>query len=362
MFGLLQLAVFAGIAVMILLFPVQAFVIRTFAKYRSLTLKQTDNRIKAMNEILNGIRIIKFFSWEESYKKKIFAIRGREVSMLVKTSVARALLGSLISGSPILIAVATFIIYSIIPGNTLNPAIIFPALSYLNLLRFPLTLAPLVISFAVEALVSLNRMNGLFNEPEVEPPKRYDDFGVPIKLKNCNFEWEKAPEKPAARGRPNLFAKLKKKKQVTDEKHIEMKETSASTPNDSTAITVLPEGEVQQEEKKEVGRLSSIDFEVKKGSLTCIVGTVGSGKSSILSGMLGEMKQIDGSVEISGSIAYCSQSAWIMNDTVKGNIVFGKTYDEHRYQETIKYSALSRDLEILPAGDRTEIGEFVKNI
>ncbi len=210
----------------------------------------------------------------------------------------------------------------------------------------------------MEALISLNRMNGLFNEEEVEPPKRYENYDVPVRLTNCNFEWEKAPEKPPARAKRNPFAKLKKNKKVEDAKQIELKDTTIASPNDSTAITVLSE---EEGKKEDVGRLTNIDFEVKKGSLTCIVGTVGSGKSSVLSGMLGEMKRLDGSVEISGSIAYCSQSAWIMNDTVKGNIVFGKQYDERRYQETIKYAALSRDLEILPAGDKTEIGESLLN-
>ncbi len=214
----------------------------------------------------------------------------------------------------------------------------------------PLNVAPIIITFTIEALISLSRMNDLFNESDLVPVPRFNDYEVPIKFNHCDFEWEVAPAKLDKKKR-----RLGKKVKPEETIQIEMKEKSE--PAESTIVSIPSQ---EEPSKSKVGCLTDIDFVVKKGSLTCIVGSVGSGKSSILAGMLGEMKHVSGSVEISGSIAYCSQSAWIMNDTVKGNIIFGKPYDEKKYQETIKYAALARDFEILPAGDMTEIGESLQ--
>ena len=102
---------------------------------------------------------------------------------------------------------------------------------------------------------------------------------------------------------------------------------------------------------------NNINLTIPHGSLVAIVGPVGSGKSSLLSGIIGEMRRITGSVYVSGSLGYCSQSAWIQNASVRDNILFGLSYNESRYNTAISVCALNRDLDILPAGDLTEIGE-----
>ena len=108
---------------------------------------------------------------------------------------------------------------------------------------------------------------------------------------------------------------------------------------------------------EEEPNLKNIDFQIKRKSLVAIVGAVGSGKSSLISAILGEMECIDGKVEINGSLAYCAQEAWIQNATLKNNILFQKDLDKDKYNSVLEACALKSDLDTLPAGDSTEIGE-----
>lgn len=103
--------------------------------------------------------------------------------------------------------------------------------------------------------------------------------------------------------------------------------------------------------------LKNINLQVEKGKCVAVVGTVGSGKSSLISALLGEMDKISGRVNTVGKIAYVSQQAWIQNATVQDNILFGRSMDQKRYQQVINACALKPDLDILPGGDQTEIGE-----
>lgn len=103
--------------------------------------------------------------------------------------------------------------------------------------------------------------------------------------------------------------------------------------------------------------LKDVSLSVKKGSLVAVVGSVGMGKSSLISALLGELEKLRGQVTIRGKVAYVAQQAWIQNSTLKQNILFGKELDEARYQSVIEDCALESDLKMLPAGDTTEIGE-----
>jgi len=103
--------------------------------------------------------------------------------------------------------------------------------------------------------------------------------------------------------------------------------------------------------------LSDINVSVKKGSMIAVIGQVGAGKSSLIHALLGEMHQTKGSSHVSGRIAFCPQQAWIQNCSVKDNILFGRPFDEKKYREVLRICALEHDLNILPAGELTEIGE-----
>jgi ATP-binding cassette, subfamily C (CFTR/MRP), member 1 len=158
-------------------------------------------------------------------------------------------------------------------GNKLSPEVIFPALSYFNLLRFPLTMFPMIIGMTIESSVSIGRIQRFLLEVDIEDKLKGEDSEFPIIVENASFEWDKVPEK-------------KEGKKIEEQK-------------------LLNEDEVVVE--KSTGKLNNINIKIKKGELVCIVGSVGSGKSSLLQAILGEMKKTSGVVQISSSIAYCPQ-------------------------------------------------------
>ncbi|CAG8849503.1 14484_t:CDS:1, partial [Racocetra persica] len=104
-------------------------------------------------------------------------------------------------------------------------------------------------------------------------------------------------------------------------------------------------------------QLRNINVSIPRGKLIAIIGSVGSGKSSLLSALVGEMKKIKGEVLLGGNIGYCPQTAWIQNATLRDNVTFGLQFDEEKYRQVIKDCCLEPDLKVLPAGDLTEIGE-----
>lgn len=191
----------------------------------------------------------------------------------------------------------------------------------------------IVVQFTVEGLTAIRRIQEYLLLEE-NPPLEFGQLGdVPLKLENCTFEWDEKPN-----------AKRKKAKSIFRKKQKETK-----------AIQIEQGQELKEVQK--VGKMSNINLEVKKGSLVMVVGSVGSGKSSLLYGIIGEMRKVSGNVTINGSIAYCSQQAWIQNATLRDNITFGKPFDKQKYQQVIKTCALEKDLDILTYGDMTEIGE-----
>uniref|UniRef100_A0A4W6BSP5 ATP-binding cassette, sub-family C (CFTR/MRP), member 3 n=1 Tax=Lates calcarifer TaxID=8187 RepID=A0A4W6BSP5_LATCA len=278
-------SVLAGVAVMIMLIPFNAVE----------QMQYKDERIKLMNEILNGIKVLKLYAWENSFKEKVLAIRQKELNVLRKT----AYLGALST----MVALTTFAVYvTVDENNVLDAEKAFVSLSLFNILRFPLNMLPQVISSMVQTSVSLKRIQGFLSHDELDPDSvdrknTTTDFSVTVV--NGKFTWAK--EDPPV--------------------------------------------------------LHNINVMVPQGSLLAVVGHVGCGKSSLISALLGEMEKLEGEVSIRGSVAYVPQQAWIQNATLRDNILFGKPYNEQKYRCVLEACALTPDLEVLPGGDMTEIGE-----
>lgn len=118
-------------------------------------------------------------------------------------------------------------------------------------------------------------------------------------------------------------------------------------------INVTAKWEVTQSENT----LENLNIEIEKGKLYAVIGMVGSGKSSFLSAILGEISLTQGQVKVNGDVSYASQEAWVFGATVRQNILFGQPYDRQRYQKVIKACALVRDFKQFPQGDQTIVGE-----
>uniref|UniRef100_A0A8C5SK09 ABC-type glutathione-S-conjugate transporter n=1 Tax=Laticauda laticaudata TaxID=8630 RepID=A0A8C5SK09_LATLA len=280
-------SVLAGIGVLVLLIPLNAVLVTKSRRIQVKNMKHKDERMKIMNEILNGIKILKFFAWELSFQKQVEKIRAWELKGLLHFFHLQSFGIFIFSCAPILVSVATFAVYVMVDeDNILDAQKAFTSIALFNILRFPLGMFPLTLSSMVQ-VSSLTR-------------------NICIERRTCAVKFHEAS-----------FAW-----------------------NQDSDVTI-----------------KDITLEIAHGSLVAIVGSVGSGKSSLISAMLGEMENIKGHINIQGSMAYVPQQAWIQNATLKDNIIFGSSLDETRYQQVLEACALHPDLKLLPGGDLTEIGE-----
>ncbi|CAL1682835.1 unnamed protein product [Lasius platythorax] len=297
-------AVLAGLAVMIILIPVNGLIANKVKTLQIRQMKSKDERVKLMNEVLNGIKVLKLYAWEPSFEQQILKIRVKEIQVLKEAAYLNAGTSFIWSCAPFLVSLVSFTTYVLIDEkNVLNSTTAFVSLSLFNILRFPLSMLPMMIGNIVQAYVSVKRINKFMNLEELDSNNVQHDPSEAhaLVIENGSFCW--------------------------DNEHIERP------------------------------ILQNINFHVEQGQLVAIVGTVGSGKSSLLSALLGEMEKLNGKVNTKGSIAYVSQQPWIQNATLQDNVLFGKALNKSLYNRVIEACALSPDLKMLPAGDQTEIGE-----
>ncbi|KAK8770954.1 hypothetical protein V5799_025802 [Amblyomma americanum] len=298
----LGVACLAGIAVMIVIMPLVLVVMSLGHKYQAAQMKLKDKRIKSMSEILNSIKILKLFAWENPFITKIDTLRSQEVALLKKYSYLTAFSCFCMTCSSVLVALSSFVTYVLISDeNILNPTVAFVSLTLFNQMRYSMFLIPDFISNAIQTNVAFARIRKFLMSSEID--------------------------KCAVSRRPR------------DGEVITIKGATMSWSWDKECI------------------LHDVDLSVKNGELLAIVGPVGSGKSSLLSSLLGDLRIRSGSVDCIEDVAYVPQCPWIQNKTVRDNILFTKSYEAKLYDKVLRACCLEKDLEILPGGDLTEIGE-----
>lgn len=324
LYELLGYSSIAGIFMMVVLAPVNLIISKQFASVQKKILAATDARIHVTNEVLTNIRIIKYFAWEQRFMAKVDEKRVVEIKHLRTRYLIWCFAVTVWSGAPVMITFLTFLVYTLVEHRPLIPSAAFTALSLFSTLRMPLDQLADMVAHVQEAKVSVDRIEEYLNEPETAKyeqlhPDQYDDDGEHlIGFEGCTVSW----------------------------------------------------GSEQSEDFK----LIDMDMKFKIGQLNVIAGTTGSGKTSMLMALLGEMTLLSGSIYLPGSkaredvradpktgltetVAYCAQQAWLLNGTIQQNIVFAGKFDSKRYREVIKACALQRDLEILDQGDQTLVGE-----
>ncbi|CAK4166515.1 unnamed protein product [Aphanomyces euteiches] len=303
-----------GGVVMALLLYVGCTTAAAAGKIRHEILKLQSERVKLTNEILQGVRVVKLYAWESFLEDQLAAIREQELILLKKFLYARVVNTVALSIAPTLSLALCLVVY-IALGNNLTPSLAFTTLAYMNVARFPCIVFATAILFASEALASCRRIGDFLLADEIDDTKRIEagDAAV-IEIQDGNFSWHVGPNNCQENG-----------------ENVD----SAATP-----VT-----------------LNNINLSIKPKSLTIIVGAVGSGKSSLISAILGEIHQVSGSRRVAGRISYVCQEAWIQHASVKDNILFADEYDQARYDRVLSACQLKPDLAILPEGDATEIGE-----
>ncbi|XP_058473003.1 multidrug resistance-associated protein 1-like isoform X1 [Solea solea] len=306
---LLGPAALAGITAVALTFPLNAVLAKMRGKLQEVQLKFMDGRIKLMNEILGGVKILKFYAWEEAFLRRVGVLRDGELGALKKSQILYSVSLASFNSSSFLIALSVFGVYVLFDQrNVLDAQKIFVSVALINILKSPLSQLPFAMNTTMQAIISLRRLTNFLCQDEL---------------------------------RPDNVEKL---------------------PHSAGGNAIVIEGGVFSWSHDDSPCLQSINVKVKTGSLVAVVGHVGSGKSSLLSAMLGEMERRCGFVSVKGSVGYAPQQAWVQNASVKDNIVFGGERKESWYHRVLEACALLPDLDLLPAGDATEIGEKGLNL
>ncbi|BAT80266.1 hypothetical protein VIGAN_02326400 [Vigna angularis var. angularis] len=266
-------------------------------------MKSRDLRMKATNELLNNMRVIKFQAWEEYFGNKIQQFREAEHGWIGKFLYYFAINMGILSTAPLFVCVLTFGA-SVLQGVPLNSGTVFTISSVIKILQEPVRTFPQALILISQAMISLGRLDEFLMSKETDEGavERLDgcDGDTAVEIKNGEFSWDAADA--------NVALKVE-------------------------------------------------DLEIKRGEHAAVVGTVGSGKSSLLASLLGEMIKISGKVRVCGSIAYVAQTSWIQNASIQDNVLFGLPMNREKYEEAIRVCCLEKDLEMMEYGDQTEIGE-----
>ncbi|KAI9463349.1 ABC transporter [Lactarius psammicola] len=325
----------AGFAVFVILAPIQGKMLRSFFRIRRKTMEWTDKRAKLLQELLGGIKLIKFFAWEVPFLKRVAGYRKREMSYVRTLLLVRAANIAMFISTPALASVVAFLVYAG-SGHQLTPAVIFSSLTWFQLLRLPLMMLPLSLSTIADARNAIGRLQECFTAELISETLVQDpNLKYAVEIDNASFTWDGPP--------PDL----------KESKEDKGKKKSPSDPH----LEPVSESEPKEVKEEVLFKLKNIDLRVPRGQLVAIVGAVGSGKTSLLQGLIGDMRRTEGSARVGGSVAYCSQSAWIQNATIRDNICFGRPFEAERYWKVVHDACLEPDLDVLPNGDMTEVGE-----
>ncbi|XP_035543405.1 ABC transporter C family member 10-like [Juglans regia] len=298
------LATVAALVVVILTVLATSPVAKLQHKYQTKLMVAQDKRLKSITEALANMKVLKLYAWEKHFNDVIQGLRKEELEWIFAVLLQKGYYLILFWSSPILVSVATFwaCYFFEVPLSASN---VFTFLASLRIVQEPVRMIPDVAGVFIEAKVSWTRIVKFLEAPE---------------LQNRN-EWQKCKDKDV-------------------EQSLLIKASEISWETNSAKAT-----------------LRNIDLVAKPGEKVAICGEVGSGKSTLLAAILGEVPNIRGTVSVYGKIAYVSQTAWIQTGSIRENILFGSPMDPHRYQEVLRQCSLIKDLEMLPVGDLTEIGE-----
>lgn len=315
LYQILGYASVAGLGVMVLLLPIKVIIARAFSGVQAQIMAAIDKRINDSSEVFRNIRIIKYFVWEERFLSGVGIARAIELQRLRKRFFFFTLTVVLYNATPLFITYFSFLIYTVVEGKDFKPSVAFPALSLFALLRIPLDKVAGTLASIQEAKVSIDRVDAYLREDETNKYDfQYQSTGAPLRLNGVTAAWPRSH-----------FGTF---------------------------------------------RLRDLHVEFVHGGLNLVIGPTGSGKTALLMTLLGEMEVLSGTLSIpsftdgvakakvpGNGVSYCAQQPWLVNDTVRENIIFGNDFDSKKYADVTNACALTQDLENLHEGDLTLVGE-----
>ncbi|CAK9437315.1 uncharacterized protein LODBEIA_P16930 [Lodderomyces beijingensis] len=396
----IKVAAVIGIVVFIVFLGFMSVGAGKLFAYRDVVSKITDKRVNLMKEILNNLKMIKYYSWEHPYHNNVTQVRGQEMQMILKMQSLRNIIYSLAMTLTGICSMIAFVILYAIDGKTSSPANMFSSVSSFEILALMVFFIPQALSTTADMIMAFRRVGALLSAPEEQVYPGYkvlDDpaDNVAVKLNKASFSWEifeevededetpqqkkerKAAEKKEAKQakRDKKAAKRAAKKaakksareesknnrnnttkeKIKNSEAVQLDELEEISLKDKEATSSSPEDQSDGEKINFAG-LNDLNFEIQKGEFIVITGVVGSGKSSLLSAIAGFMTCDGGEIDINGSLLLCG-APWIQNNTIRENITFGTPFDQKYYDDVIYACALNVDIDNLEGGDYTEVGE-----
>lgn len=322
----LSYSALSGFALLVIGLPLLTSAIKSLFRRRQYINKVTDQRVGLTQEILQSVRFVKYFGWESSFLNRLAQLRKREIGMIQKLMSIRNAIMAISLSLPIFASMLSFITYSL-SDNSLAPSTVFSSLALFNGLRMPLNLLPLVIGQVTDAWESLKRIEDYMLLEEQNDEALFDAKATnAVEMRHASFTWERTPTQESDKmGDGKKGAGEKMPKQVGLSEKSAPKPTELQEDNASTLV-----------EEREPFKLHDMNFEIGRNELVAVIGSVGSGKTSLLAALAGDMRRTSGDVVLGASRAFCPQYAWIQNSTLKDNIVFGKEMDRQWYKKVIK--------------------------
>ncbi|XP_042187623.1 ATP-binding cassette sub-family C member 9 [Callorhinchus milii] len=373
----LGISALVGISVILLLAPLQYFISKKFASIQKRTMECSDERIKKSNEMLHCIKLLKLYSWEGIFASALKEARQKEMKYMLKGSFSVISTLFLTQVTPIIATLVAFSTYSAFTGSPLTANKAFSALALFDKFNSPLIIFPVIVRMIVNTVLSTHRLASYFSTDELKgmgttfieskkadeplPPAKNADLSV----EQVQLEDETIPENSTSRyqsaDHPDEPQNSLLNNHSNNAKPEESTVDDVENPTNSTANALeITNGSFAWSSNSEQICLQDISTKIPEGKITILVGKVGSGKTSLLSAMLGEMTTVSGNVKWATPnqpIAYSAQAAWLRNASLQNNIVLEEEFDEERFNMVIDACALQPDIDILPAREQTEIGE-----
>uniref|UniRef100_A0A8I3WIL0 ATP binding cassette subfamily C member 11 n=1 Tax=Callithrix jacchus TaxID=9483 RepID=A0A8I3WIL0_CALJA len=324
----------------LLVFPLEAFMTRMSLKTQHHTSEVSDQRIRVTSEVLTCIKLIKMYTWEKPFAKIIEDLRKKERKLVEKSGLVQSLTTTVLFITPT-VATAVMILIHTFLKLKLTASMAFTTMASLNPLRMSVFVVPFAVKGLTNSKSAVKRCKKFFlQESPVFYVQTLQDPSKALVLEEATLSWQQT-----CPGIVNGALELERNGHASE---------GMTRPRDALG---------PEEKGNSLGpELHKINLVVSKGMILGVCGPTGSGKSSLLSAILGEMHLLEGSVQVQGSLAYVPQQAWIISGNIRENILMGGAYDEARYRQVLHCCSLNRDLELLPFGDMTETGDRGLNL
>ncbi|CAE6437640.1 unnamed protein product [Rhizoctonia solani] len=376
LYNLMGWTAFAGYLAMLVALPVNAIIVRQTSSLQRSVSAMRDRRMRAMNEAIQSIKFIKFSAWESRWINRVLDARNEELDWLRKLKISFFFIGVMWDVVPIMISAISFTCFTLVAKRELTVDIAFPCITVFGMLSQSLTSLPIIANWFVMCSVSLKRIEKYLSEEEIpeyvsslmrSSRAPHEPVDTRIGCSSATFRWPAAPTDDAKKkDNSGSFAKIGSAWGALTRfigrvcVLLRLRKKPEETPKEDQA----------EEEPELPFELKDINVVFPEGVISLVSGPTGSGKSSLLAALLGEMDCLKGEVylpkeptrlnEKTGlpiTISYCAQQPWLEHKSIKDNILFGSPYDKERYEATLNCCALLPDLAVLEDGDETEIGE-----